>query len=301
MPVYSKINGKLKKLTVIPLDKERTLQTLVEDNLLELLDMNFLATEYKTTHGGRIDTLAIDSKGAPVIIEYKRNKNDTVIPQALFYLNWLKSQKSEFFELLVMRKFGDEKAKLIDWKNPRVICIAESYNPYDIIALNEIPNLELHRYLYYEESIFTLENVKGEEERPKRIEKTVIEIETVNPIPEMRFVDLQKHLSKGQLFVKELFFILQERIVLLDESIEMKINNNYIAFRVSKIFAEIHIQKNKLLIYLRPVNMYNDPEKRIYQIPDSYNWSLNQRVYINNKSDIDYVMNLIEQSYKDVL
>jgi RecB family endonuclease NucS len=45
--------------------------------------MRFLATEFQTTHGGRIDTLAIDASGAPVIIEYKWNKNDNVITQYL--------------------------------------------------------------------------------------------------------------------------------------------------------------------------------------------------------------------------
>jgi len=300
MPVYSKIDGKLKKLSVIPLDKEKALQKLVEENLLELLDMDFLASEYMTTHGGRIDTLAIDSKGAPVIIEYKRNKNDTVIPQALFYLNWLKSQKSEFFELLVIRKFGEDRAKHIDWKNPRVVCIAESYNPYDIIALDEIQNLELHRYLYYENNIFTLENIKGDDEKPKRVQKDVVNNQIDSPVKETTLINLETHLNKGQPFVRELFSIIKSRIFLLDESIELKINNNYIAFKVSKIFAEVHIQKSRLLLYLRPI-IYNDPEARIFKVPDSYNWVLDRRIYINNQSDIDYVMNLVEQSYNDIL
>jgi hypothetical protein len=64
MSVYSKIDGKLKKLGVIPLNKEKELQKLMEENLLEVLDMRLLATEYLTTDG-RIDTLAIDSNGAP--------------------------------------------------------------------------------------------------------------------------------------------------------------------------------------------------------------------------------------------
>jgi len=300
MPVYSKVGDKLKKLSIISLDKEKALQTLIENNLSEILDMEFLASEYNTTHGGRIDTLAIDLKGAPVIIEYKRNRNDTVIPQALFYLNWLKSQKSEFFELLVMKRLGEERAKQIDWKNPRVVCIAESYNPYDIIALNEIPNLELYRYLYYENDLFTLENVKGEEEKPKKTEKTIVSTPIDKVIASDSQPDLEAHLLKGNEFVRNLFYIIQEKILLLDENIDIKINNNYIAFKVSKIFAEVHIQKNKILLYLRPVE-FVDPENRIEKIPDTYNWSLNQRIYINNEADIDYVMPLIEQSYRDVL
>jgi hypothetical protein len=64
MPVYHIDNGKLKKLNLITLSKERFLQKLIEDNLLEVLDMDFLYSEYPTTDRGRIDTLAIDADGA---------------------------------------------------------------------------------------------------------------------------------------------------------------------------------------------------------------------------------------------
>ncbi|SHM42580.1 DUF5655 domain-containing protein [Mucilaginibacter sp. OK098] len=300
MPVYSAIDGKIKKLGIVPLSKEKNLQKLVEENLPVLLDMFFIASEYQTTHGGRIDTLAIDSKGAPVIIEYKRNKHDNVITQALFYLNWLKSQKPEFFQMLVIKKLGAESP--IDWKNPRVICIAESYNPYDIFALNEISaKLELLKYHYYEGNIFMLENIKGDDEKAQYVEQVIADDQIDESVKQVIQPDLESHLNKGQAFVKDLFLTVQNRIFELDESIDRKINNNYIAFKVSKIFAEVHIQKIKLLIYLRPVKNYNDPENRIDQIPDTYNWSLNQRIYINNEHDIDYVMNLVEQSYKDVL
>jgi len=301
MPVFHNIDGRLKKLSLISLDKEKALQKLIEDNLLEVLDMHFLSSEYQTTHGGRIDTLAIDANGAPVIIEYKRNKNDNVITQSLFYLNWLKSQKVEFFEMLVTKKLGHEKASKIDWKNPRVICIAESYNPYDIFALNEISaKLELYRYHYYENNTFTLENVKGDEEKPKFTEPVVDDAPADYSVKKINEVSLEEHLNKGQPFVKELFLILKGKIFELDENIQEKVNNNYIAFKVSKIFAEVHIQKAKLLIYLRPIN-YNDPETRLFKVPDSYNWVLDRRVYINSEGDVDYVMSLIEQSYKDVL
>ena len=156
MPVYYNNGGKLRQLNVMPLSKEKLLQKLIEDNLFEVLEMDFLATEYGTTANGRIDTLAIDSNGAPIIIEYKRNKHDNVIIQALSYLSWLKTQKVGFFKDLVTEKLSRERADKIDWKNPRVICIAESYNPYDIIALNEISNLELYRYHLYENDIFKI-------------------------------------------------------------------------------------------------------------------------------------------------
>ena len=130
MPLFKNENEKLRKLKAWPVEAEKKLQNLVEKNLTEALDIYFLESEYTTTFGGRIDTLAVDSNGAPVIIEYKRNKNDNVINQGLSYLKWLQAQKVEFFEMLMIKKLGQEIAKKIrvDWSNPRVICIAESYS-----------------------------------------------------------------------------------------------------------------------------------------------------------------------------
>jgi RecB family endonuclease NucS len=70
--------------------------------------MHFLATEYTTTFGGRIDTLAVDVNGAPVIIEFKKNRSDNIINQGLSYLKWLQAQKVEFFEMIVFKKLGKE-------------------------------------------------------------------------------------------------------------------------------------------------------------------------------------------------
>ena len=103
MPIFKSQNGKLKKLSTIPIASEKELQTLVEENLGEVLGMHFLASEYTTTFGGRIDTLAVDYSGALVIIEYKKNKNDNVINQGLSYLRWLQAQKIEFFEMLLIK------------------------------------------------------------------------------------------------------------------------------------------------------------------------------------------------------
>ena len=168
MPVFKSEKGKLTKLSSISISKEKELQTLVENNLDEVLGMHFLATEYTTTFGGRIDTLAVDYTGAPVIIEYKRNKNDNVINQALSYIRWLTAQKEEFFEMLLIKKLGQETAKTIqiDWKNPRVVCIAESYSKFDIDTVEVIPmRIELFKYRYYENGIFSFEPLSVSEQK----------------------------------------------------------------------------------------------------------------------------------------
>lgn len=301
MPIFQIVGTKLKKLKVLQLDKEKTLQQLVEANLSEVLDMAFLASEYTTTFGGRIDTLAVDASGAPVIIEYKRNKNDNVINQSLSYLKWLKSQKPGFFEKLIQDKLGDEVYKKIplDWNNPRVICIAESFSKFDIDTAEVVPlRIELMRYRYYDNSVFSLEPVAVGESASSQTEAQAEQ--TTKPEVDDKPASVEALLTKASSETKELFGQFRERIMALDESVEEKPNSLYVAYRRSKNFAEVHVNKGGLKIHLRPID-YQDPKKMVAKIPEGYNWTLDRRVYLKHPSELDEVLSLIEQSYKDVL
>lgn len=86
MALFKLQNRKFKKLSLKTLDYEKDFQRLFEDNLEELLNITFLASEYSTSFGGRIDTLGIDKNGSPVIIEYKKSQNENIINQGLSYL-----------------------------------------------------------------------------------------------------------------------------------------------------------------------------------------------------------------------
>lgn len=296
MPIFKEKGGKLKKLKASAFDKERSLQSLVEENLYEVLDMHFLASEYTTTFGGRIDTLAVDTNGAPVIIEYKKNKNDNVINQGLSYLRRLQAQKVEFFEMLMLKKLAEEIVKNIDvdWKNPRVICIAESYSKFDIDTVEVIPmRIELFRYRYYEDGIFSLEPLAVSEQKSKS------ETTGSNEKPAIDLT-IDDHISKASDNIKEIFNELRTRIFELDENIKEKATTLYVAYRVSKNFAEIHIGRNQLKIHLRPID-YEDPKAIVEKIPEGYQWTMDRRIYLKKKEELDYVFSLIEQSYKDVL
>lgn len=301
MPIFRNSAGKLRKLNAQVLDKEKNLQQLIEANLREVLDLQFLATEYVTTFGGRIDTLAVDNSGAPVIIEYKRNRNDNVINQALSYLKWLKTQKQGFFEKLMLDKLGGDVAKNIglDWANPRVICIAESYSKFDIDTVEVVPlRIELLRFRYYEDGIFSLEPVNVAEQTgaaPGSITKTQTEkkeSETGSTVDDI--------VGKGSPATRDLFGQLRERILALDETITEKATSLYVAYKLSNNFAEVYVGKSQIKIHLRPID-YEDPRKEVEKIPEGYNWTMNRRIYLKATEDLEYVLGIIEQSYKDVL
>ena len=109
---------------------EKSLQTLIERNMEAFLGVRFLASEFPTTNGGRMDSLGIDENGSPVIVEYKRASNENVINQGLFYLDWLMDHRRDF-EWLVLERFGAEEAKAVDWTTPRLICIAGDFTKYE--------------------------------------------------------------------------------------------------------------------------------------------------------------------------
>lgn len=302
MPIFRLTDaGQLRKLKTVPLDKEKKLQSLVEANLFELLELRFLASEYTTTLGGRIDTLAVDLNGSPVIIEYKRNRNDNVINQALSYLKWLRTQKIEFFQKLVSDKLGASAANIeIDWKSPRVICIAESYSPFDIDTVEVIPlRIELFRYRFYQDDVFALDPVNVEEkpdpETPSLLTKVI-----PTPSAPTQAPTVESHLASASPIASKLFILLREQITAMDENVTERVTNAYVAFRASKNFAEVHLQRARLRILLRDRD-YDDPRGLLEKLPEAYNWSLNRQVYLKDVEDLSYVLGLIEQSYQDVL
>jgi hypothetical protein len=63
---------------------------------LELFDLEYVKSEFEL-HGLRIDTLAFDkeSKGF-VIIEYKRDRNFSVVDQGMAYLNLMLNNRADF-------------------------------------------------------------------------------------------------------------------------------------------------------------------------------------------------------------
>ena len=140
---------------------EKTLQTLIESQMEAFLGVRFLATEYGTgnKHRGIIDSLGLDENGCPVIVEYKRHRNENVINQGLFYLDWLLDHKADF-RLLVMDKLGKGEAEKIEWSGTRLLCIAADFTRYDEHAVVQINrNIELIRYKLFGDDLLLFEQV----------------------------------------------------------------------------------------------------------------------------------------------
>jgi len=296
-----KINGTtVKKITIKKLDLEKNLQVLFEQNLEEILNIVFLAHEYSTSFGGRIDSLGIDKNGSPCIIEYKKNQNDNVINQGLSYLRWLLDHKADFEILCQNKKVEIE----IDWDSPRVICIAESYSKFDIDTADILPiNVELLRYRIYEDHILYLEpenyqkvkiSTSGIIKKGKAQKEKAIQLQKV--------YTLEDHLKWANKEMLNLYQDLRERILALDQNIIEEAKAKYIAYKTSTNFVDIVILKSELKIFLNvksgqlidPQNIARDLAK---PKPVGHWGNGDYEIKIENEKNIEAVLALIKQSY----
>jgi predicted transport protein len=294
MAIFKINRQKAQKLKVNKFKNEKQLQNLFEDNLEDIFGIRFLASEFKTTHGGRIDTLGLDEDGSPVIIEYKESEKDNVINQGLFYLDWLIDHKGDF-EILVQKKSG--KNVNVIWDAPRLILVAQSYNEYDKYAVNRISeNIELKKYILYDNDILFIENVvlPNIKVTTKKIKKTKISYKKYS---------VEDHLSGKSKKIKELFNKLQEKILKLDEKIKEKVLKYYVAYELDRNFAEVVMQANGLWVHVDiSKKEVNDSENKLIDVSEKGHWATgNLKIRVEKIDDIKYCMEIIEQSYKNKL
>lgn len=144
---------------------ERDLQRFFEKHLRTVIGVEFLASEYSTgrRHSRRIDTLGIDGAGRPVVVEYKRGRNENVINQGLDYVAWLEDHQAEFREL-VRKNRRAGRVTDIDFGAPRLVCIAHEFPRHDQIAAeNSRRRVELLRYRRFGDAYVAVEWVYGGE------------------------------------------------------------------------------------------------------------------------------------------
>ena len=300
MALFKIKNSNVTKLSTVDLEKEKNIQTLFEQNLLTILNVDFLATEYSTSFGGRIDTLGIDKSGSPVVIEYKRNQNDNVINQGLSYLRWLLDHKADF-EILCRNKKKDIE---IDWTSPRVICVAESYNKFDLDTVEILPiKIELLRYRIYEDNILLVESESQKAVKistSKIFERGKKEKETLAKLQKDFTVD--GHLQIASKEIKDLFMQLKELITSLDDSITEEAKAKYIAYKLTTNFVDIVIQKNAIKAFLNvPSGKLNDSfgiARDLTKPKVIGHWGNGDyEVLIKSKEELLKLFELIKQSY----
>ncbi|MBT5711434.1 DUF91 domain-containing protein [Candidatus Poribacteria bacterium] len=229
---------------------ERDIQRLVEANSEELLGVRFLESEYPAGQdGGIIDTLGIDENHRPVIIEYKRRSNPNIINQGLSYLNWLMDHRSAF-SLRVRDTYGREVAEGVDWRNPRLLCIAGGFSKQDTDAVRQMGRaIDLIRYALYDDDVLLLELAHAaqiERHAAAAAERTPgADPEAPSPLQRLRGQASERLL--------QLLQALTESLLALGEDARMTEVANYYAFARMKNFACVRInpQLDRLVVTVK--------------------------------------------------
>ncbi len=292
MPIF-KISGKkvqkIKPSKFSGNDKEKQLQRLIENNLDTIFEMTYIDTEFSTTHGGRIDTLAIDNVNRPVIIEYKADKSSTVLLQGLYYMDWLVENKAEF-EKIVRNRLNNEVP--VNWNSGvRLILIAKSFEIWDKFAVNRIKEeVELYEYTLYENNEIKLEKTALPKDFRGAAKTSITSTSEYSP------EDLMSKIKDDE--IREIVTKLREQVKLIADDIEERATKEHIIFKSSVNFAAIYTQKKQ---YWFDVKLTRDEVKKQFGSLDvrPHKDEVFTHIRCNDKTDIAQLITLAEQAYEN--
>lgn len=304
MLLYQIDANNLKPIKKTEFKYERDLQKLTENNMEEVFNLKFVASEFQLDNL-RIDTLAFNEEtNSFVIIEYKKSKNYSVIDQGYSYLSLLLNNKAEFV-LKYNQKFNTNYGKEdIDFTQSKIMFIAPNYTTYHLksIEFNDLA-FELWKVTKYSNNTVLYDKLNISENKASIKEvKTTNKKEDVNKeiikyTEEMCFNNKPDN-------IKELYENLKERILNEFEDIEIDATKLYIVFKTSnKIIISIEAFKGQLKGW---INLKNtkliDPFNKTRDVSNIGHHGIGDyEMKIANDEDIDYFISLFKQAYKEKL
>ena len=273
---------------------EKELQIIIERNMDTFFGVKFLASEYRTTDGGRMDSIGIDENHCPVIFEYKRSMNENVISQGLFYLNWLLDHKDSF-KVLVIDKLGLKQAELIDWTMPRVVCIAGDFTKYDESAIKQMNrNISLIRYKKFGTDLLMFEQLN---------ENVVTALSDDFNSPKSKPADktFEEQLSEASTSMKTLYQDLADYILSLGDDISESHLKLYAAFKKIRNVVTVVILKGKLILNLPlAVSSISFEEGFSRDVTNIGHWGCGAvEIYIKNQADLGKAKPLLQCAYNE--
>lgn len=277
----------------VPFDFEKDIQNLVEKNLPILFNLNFIA--HKPQYGKlELDTLAFDDNLSTfVIIEYKNKADPGLSDQGLAYRSLFKNHP-EFF---VLKYNETTKTQIsmndVDWSKIRILFVSTDFTVHqEAIDVPEL-RIELWRVSRYENDTLSLEKLNGsktEETILSKVEKIHYEKYTYTE---------EQHLVKPNKEVKDLYLELKKCILSLGEDVQLEPQKYYLAFKAATNFVDLELQKSAIRCYINlSIGELKDPERKARDVSDTgHRGNGDYDVMIKDKNEIDYLINLISQSY----
>lgn len=295
-----KIEKSLEYIKEKPFRLEKEIQEMTERNLKTILGLDFVKSEF-SLNNFRIDTLAFDKEAnAFVIIEYKRDKNFSVIDQGYAYLSLMLNNKADF--ILEFNENLDKTLKRndVDWSQSRVLFVSPAFTNYQREAINfkDLP-IELWEVKRFENNTVSFEQIQksGAQESIKTISKNDHTIDNV--AKEIKVYSEHEHLENASEEIKELYEKMKNAILNFD-NIEIKPKKKYIAFVSGRNVVDIHPQRKALKMWINmTIGELDDPKGITRDVSSTGHWGNGDyELQINSDEDLEYILSLIKQSIK---
>lgn len=301
MALFALGKGKLNYIDEISFKLEKDIQILCENNLEEVFNLKFVSSEF-TISNFRIDTLAFDKKSKTfVIIEYKRDKNFSVIDQGYAYLSIMLNNKADFILEYNENCKDNLKRKDIDWSQSKIMFISPSFTTYQRQAINfkDLP-IELWEIKKYSNGCtsFNMITTHGAKDSIKTISKGNQEIESVNK--EIKVYTEDEHLENIPDSIKELYEKFKYAILNISQDIEMKPVKRYISFTNKRNIADVCLQKKAIKIWINlKIGELDDSKQITRDVSSTGHWGNGDyELQVSDDENLEYIISLIKQSYK---
>jgi len=282
-----------------PFKLEREIQNFFEQNLLQITGLELVKSEL-SIKGKRIDTLAYDNQSnAFIIIEYKRDKNGSVVDQGFTYLSLMLENKADFVLCYNETLNKSLHSSKIDWSQTRVIFVSPSFTENQQLATNfKDIAIELWEIKRYENDLITINPIKktksAESIKPLTKQNSVIKSVT----DEIRVYTEEDHKNSVSDDIVELYEAYKNAILNLADDIEIVPKKLYIAFKKNKNIADLVLLKKGIKIFINlKKGQLDDPKNLMKDVSKTGHWGNGDyEVVVDGTENLEYLMSLIKQS-----
>jgi predicted transport protein len=292
----------LNQIKELPFRLEKEIQNLTEMNLKEIFDLRLVKSEF-SLNNFRIDSLAFDEENKSfVIIEYKRDKNFSVIDQGYAYLSLMLNNKADFILEYNECNKNPLKKSDVDWTQSKVIFIAPLFTTYQREAINfkDLP-IELWEIARYENQSVSFEQVLKSQAKESIKTITKSTDSNVSVIDEIKVYTEDDHLEKAGIEIKELYERLKGGILNLGGDygdFEIKPKKLYIAFVLGTNVIDVHLQKKQIKMWINlKAGDLKDEKMLAKDVANIGHWGNGDyEICVSNDEYLEYILSLIKQS-----
>lgn len=301
MVLYNNSNSKLNQVKEKPFKLERDIQNVFENNLQEVMGLQLVRSEFSIKNR-RIDTLAFDKQtNAFIIIEYKRDKNYSVVDQGLTYLNLMLQNKAEFILTYNETLKDTLHSKDVDWSQSRVAFVSPSFTENQISASDfKDFGIELWEVKQFENNIISINSIK-KSSGAQSIKPLLENSDKLKEVKEnIKVYTEEDHLTNGSDATVELYEKFKASILNLADNIEIIPQKFYIAFKKGSNISDIEMQKKGLKIFINAKKgTLDDPKNIVKDVSNiGHRGNGDYQIQIENDNDLEYIMSLIKQVIK---